>query len=182
MLKKISREGNLFKAKLCDIVNLNHPLCVFGEKIDWQNLENQLISLYDPDHGRPAVPIRLMSSLIYLKMAYDVSDEEVIERWFENPYWQYFSGMDYFETELPMDSSSMSRFRKRLKSKEMEPVLESAFYSALKKIDINGFGKTGQNVNQLWARKKRKYNPNTRLFQHIREKFVKFAGKLLKKT
>jgi len=38
-----------------------------------------------------------MVSLLYLKHAYNESDEGTVERWGESPVWQYFSGRDYFE-------------------------------------------------------------------------------------
>ena len=46
-----------------------------------------------------------MVGMHYLKYTYDLSDEEVVEQWVENPYWQYFCGMRFFEHELPIDSS-----------------------------------------------------------------------------
>ncbi len=42
--------------------------------------------------GRPRLPIRLMVSLLYLKHAFNLSDEELVNRWSENVVWQYFSG------------------------------------------------------------------------------------------
>jgi hypothetical protein len=47
--------------------------------------------------GRPRLPIRLMASLLYLKHAFNLSDEELVQRWSENVVWQFFSGMDYYE-------------------------------------------------------------------------------------
>ncbi len=41
---------------------------------------------------RPRLPIRLMASLLYLKYAFNLSDEELVIRWSENVVWQYFSG------------------------------------------------------------------------------------------
>ncbi len=46
--------------------------------------------------GRPRLPMRLMVSLLYLKHAFNESDEGVVERWAETPTWQYFSGLEYF--------------------------------------------------------------------------------------
>jgi len=37
--------------------------------------------------GRPRLPIRLMASLLYLKHAFNLSDEAVVERWSENVVW-----------------------------------------------------------------------------------------------
>jgi hypothetical protein len=34
--------------------------------------------------GRPRLSIRLMASLLYLKHTYNLSDEDVVERWAEN--------------------------------------------------------------------------------------------------
>jgi len=41
---------------------------------------------------------------------YDQSDEDVVERWVENPYWQQFCGMSDFQWELPCDSSDLVYF------------------------------------------------------------------------
>ena len=53
------------------------------------------------DKVESILAIRLMCSLLYLKHAYNLSDEEVCERWAENVVWQYFSGMDYYQPRLP---------------------------------------------------------------------------------
>ena len=44
--------------------------------------------------GRPRLPIRLMTSLVYLKHSYNISDEEPVARWSENVLRQFFSGME----------------------------------------------------------------------------------------
>ena len=59
---------------------------------------------YSEDMGRPGNAIRLMVGLHYLKHAFDESDESVIARWVENPYWQYFCGFDYHAARLPHSS------------------------------------------------------------------------------
>ncbi len=50
-----------------------------------------------------------MVALQYLKYTHDLSDEEVLAHWVENPYWQYLSGMNYIEHEAPLDASSLCR-------------------------------------------------------------------------
>ena len=66
------------------------------------------------EQGRPGVPIRLLVGLHYLKHAFDLSDEEGVLRWVENPYWQYFCGEEYFQHKLPVDGSQLTRFRSRI--------------------------------------------------------------------
>ena len=63
---------------------------------------------------RPAKPTRLMVGLHDLKHMHDLSDDEVVERWVENPYWPYFCGFDFFQHRLPIDSGTMTRWRRRV--------------------------------------------------------------------
>ena len=46
--------------------------------------------------GRPRLTVRLMACLLYLKHAYKLSDEALVERWSENVAWQYFMGMVFY--------------------------------------------------------------------------------------
>jgi transposase, IS5 family len=64
--------------------------------------------------GQPPKATRLMVELLYLKHTYSLSDEALLERWVENPYWQAFCGMEYFQHEPPIHPSSLSRYRTRL--------------------------------------------------------------------
>lgn len=64
--------------------------------------------------GAPGLSTRLMVALHYLKYQHDLSDEDVVTVGVENPYWQHFSGERYFQHTMPMDPSSMARWRKRL--------------------------------------------------------------------
>ena len=83
---------DLFQAQFEQLLNLDHLLCVLGKKIDWSLLETTLVDCCCPDTGAPAKAIRLLVGLHYLKHAFDESDESIVERWVENPYWQYFCG------------------------------------------------------------------------------------------
>jgi len=58
-----------------------------------------------------------MVGLHYLKHAYDLSDEDVVARWVENMYRQYFCGCTYFEHELPIDPSLITKGIKRSRPK-----------------------------------------------------------------
>ena len=62
--------------------------------------------------------------LHYLKHAFDLSDEEVVLRWVENPYWQYFCGEEYFQHKLPVDGSQLTRFRSRIGAAGCELMLK----------------------------------------------------------
>ena len=96
------------------MIDLSHALVRLGAVIDWQLLEQSLSSTYHPSQGAPGISTRLMVALHYLKYQHDLSDEDVVALWVENPYWQHFSGMRHFQHRMPVDPSSMTRWRKRL--------------------------------------------------------------------
>jgi transposase, IS5 family len=53
-----------------------------------------------------------MVGLHYLKCLFDESDESVVEKYVENPYWQFFCGRIYFEHELPCHPTSLVKWRR----------------------------------------------------------------------
>jgi IS5 family transposase len=85
---------DLFRARLDQQIDLRHPLVRLAGLIDWAVFEDRFGQLYHPHVGRPGLPIRLMVGFCYLQRTFLLSDEEVVARWVENPYWQYFSGFD----------------------------------------------------------------------------------------
>lgn len=122
----------LFASKLEQILNDQHPLYRLAKTIDWAQFDNTFGNLYDPGFGRPAKPTRLLVGLHYLKYTYNLSDEAVVERWIENPYWQYFCGEQYFQHEFPIDPTSMTKWRNRIKDAGAEKLLEQTIRAGLK--------------------------------------------------
>jgi hypothetical protein len=107
-------DHDLFRTELVNLIDQRQELARLGELIDWQAFAQQWGLQFESTTGRPALPTRLMAALLYLKHVYALSDEDVIERWVENPYWQHFSGERYFRHDLPCDRSSLVRWRKRI--------------------------------------------------------------------
>ncbi|MGJ0484675.1 MAG: transposase [Methylomicrobium sp.] len=64
--------------------------------------------------GAPALPICLNAGLHYLKHAFALSDEQVVGRWVDNPYWQYFYGEEFLNHELPCHPTSLTKWRLRI--------------------------------------------------------------------
>lgn len=124
----------LFEKPLQEIINGKHRLVGLAGVIPWDSVCKPLESRFSEDTGRPALPARLVVGAHYLKFMYDVSDEEFVERWVENPYWQYFCGEQYFQYEIPFDPSSFSKWRKRFSEED----LENVFKASLKSLDNVG--------------------------------------------
>ena len=117
---------NFFNLVLKQIVNPKHALCALANEIDWLALETPLSKNYKNDQGRPAKPLRLMCSLLILKHLYDLSDEELIAQWIQNPYYQYFGGMSEFQWAQPCASSELVHFRYRIGKSGEELILKSS--------------------------------------------------------
>jgi transposase, IS5 family len=130
--KPRDRQQNLYEVQLGFLCDSSEPLMRLSQVIDWSHFDEAFGNLYSEGQGRPAKPTRLMVGLHYLKHAQDLSDEEVVYQWVQNPYWQYFCGEETFQHELPIDPSSMMRWRNRLKSEGLEALLSETIHAGLK--------------------------------------------------
>jgi IS5 family transposase len=111
-----TRVDDLFRARLDQIINLKHELVQLGGKIDWDWIDREIAPLYS-DRGRPGIESRFVIGLLLLKHIYGLSDEGVCERWVYDPYFQHFTGEEFFRHEFPHERSDLSHWRKRLGSK-----------------------------------------------------------------
>ena len=134
-----ARHDDLFRARLDQIINLKHALVALADKIDWAWLDQQLADCFS-DQGRPAEPVRFMLGMFMLKHTYALSDEQVWERWVHDPYFQYFTGEEFFQHELVHERSGMSHWRKRIGDR-LDILLQESLRiahdtGALKKSDL----------------------------------------------
>ncbi|MET4038171.1 IS5 family transposase [Bradyrhizobium sp. RT4a] len=126
-----SRDKNdFFRDRLDAMINMKHPLVRLSALMPWARFDKAFGRFYR-QVGRPAKPARLMVGLHYLKHVYDLSDEEVVERWVENAYWQFFCGFEFFQHEAPIDASTMTRWRKRIGPEGLEQLLKASVEVAL---------------------------------------------------
>ena len=105
--------GDLFRARLDQIINLKHELVQLTGQIDWVWIDGEIAPLYS-DKGRPGIETRFMIGLLLLKHIYGLSDEGVCERWVYDPYFQHFTGEEFFQHDFPHERSDLSHWRKRL--------------------------------------------------------------------
>ncbi|MBW1676946.1 MAG: IS5 family transposase [Deltaproteobacteria bacterium] len=169
------RQQDLFRSGLVRIIDPNHGLVKLAKVVDWDRLDEQFGSTYCPDNGRPGVSTRLMVALHYLKYTYNLSDEDVVEAWVENPYWQYFSGMKYFEHRFPIDPSSMTRWRKRIGQAGAEELLKETIASGLKLKAIKAHQLKRVNVDTTVQEKHVRFPTDARLYDRARQRLVDHA-------
>lgn len=136
---------------------MRHPLAVLATRMSWAAIEATLVPVFEPRSrdpqiceaidlfgvspmelaggisaaGRPRLPIRLMVGLLYLKHAYNESDESVCERWAQDVYFQFFCGEEYFQPRLPCDPTNLVRFRQALGEAGVEELLAATIAAAV---------------------------------------------------
>jgi IS5 family transposase len=124
MLGKIKPDlqQNLFKTRLTELINMDHPLVKLAQEISWDKMEQEFAGFFS-EQGRPCVAIRKIAGMLLLKEMFKASDESVVERWIENAYWQYFTGETFFQTDQPFDPSNFVHFRNRIGERGLEFLL-----------------------------------------------------------
>ena len=148
---------DFFRSRLDQMIDLRHPLAVLATRLPWATIEaaiapklvhqarpakrvigDDLAGAFEGEFGggispagRPRLPVRLMVSLLYLKNSFNLSDEELVERWAENVQWQSFGGMDYYEPRLPCDATQIGRFRRLLGEDGLEQLFKATIECAV---------------------------------------------------
>ncbi len=124
-----SSDLELFRSRLENIIDARHPLVRLARLIDWQRFAEAFGPLYK-DAGRPGLPTRLMVGLHLVKHMNGLSDEAVCARYLDSPYVQAFCGEEFSRHELPLDRSSMTRWRQRIGAGKLEELLAETLAAA----------------------------------------------------
>jgi IS5 family transposase len=163
MVGKIDKtpQLSLFEVPLINFINKDHELVILSHRINWEAIESKFKKYYS-EEGRPSVPIRKIVGSLLLKQIYDESDEEFIDRWIENPYWQYFCGEVAFQKAKPFDPSEFTHFRNRVGKEGAEELL---------KLSMNLFGKNlkvkGAYIDTTVQEKNITYPTDAKLYRKV---------------
>ena len=171
-------DGDLFRSSLEQILSRRHSLYVMANKIDWARFDKFFGALFAQEQGRPSLPTRLVVGLHYLKHAYNESDESVVARLLENPYWQYFCGFKHFQHELPIDPSSMTRWRKRLGPDKIEELLSATIDTAKEEKLLTEKHVERVNVDTTVQEKAIAFPTDARLYHKARRVLVRLAKEM----
>ena len=125
-------QDDLFRSRLDQIIDMRHELVRLGGLIDWRVIGDRFGEVYSDGPGQPPLPTRLMAGLAILKHTFNLSDEELVARWVENPYFQHFCGEEHFRHKAPFDRSSMTRWRQRMGEARLEVLLQESLAVAVK--------------------------------------------------
>ena len=84
---------------MVDMIYPRHELVKLAALIDWDVFERGWAGFFPSCKGRPAIELRLVAGVLYLQHPYRLSDEAVVPRWIENPYWQHLTGETFFPAQ-----------------------------------------------------------------------------------
>ena len=202
---------DFFRGRLDQMIDLSHPLAVLAKQMPWGEIEKALapllarkerpVAFAEGDDllgvavqavgggvspaGRPRLPIRRMAALLYLKHAFNLSDEELVERWSENVVWQYFSGEEYYQPQRPCDATQVGRFRSTIGEAGVETLLKATVITAVASGAVRPREFERAIVDTTVQEKAVAYPVDSRLLEIGRAKLVqlaKRAGLALRQT
>lgn len=91
--------------------------------IPWDIVEEKYAKNFkNTPFSRPAKPARMAIGTLIIKEKYGLSDVETVEIIAENPYMQYFVGLESFSNKAPMEASVLTLFRKRITSEMLSEI------------------------------------------------------------
>lgn len=110
-----------------------------ADSLDWKRYEKLYAALFPSHTGRPGIPFRIAFGAYIIQKYTGASDRKVCQLIAENPYYQYFLGLEEFQHKCPFSFPALVSFRKRFTAefimKINEMFLESAAPTAQHKND-----------------------------------------------
>ena len=171
-------EQDLFRARLDQIINMNHELVRLAHAIDWPVLETRFGAVYSDGPGMPPLPTRLMAGLVILKHTFDLSDEALCARWVENPYFQYLCGETFFRHDLPFDRSSMTRWRQRMGEDKIMALLQESLAVAVRTGAMKPADTRRVIIDTTVQPKNVMFPTDAKLVHRARERLVRLAKRV----
>lgn len=169
-------QDQLFQVRLAVVCDPSNPLVKLADRIAWDDLDEKFASLY-AEEGRPATATRMMIGLTLLQSLYALSEDEVVNRWPENPYWQYLCGETFFQYQRPIVRSGLSKWRKRVNDKGMEALLQQTLAVGLTTGAVKDTSLKRVSVDTTVQPKAIAHPTDAKLLNRSRERLVGLARK-----
>lgn len=146
--------------------------------IDWSVFESRWAEFFPSKTGRPASSPRLIAGLLYLQHTFACSDKDLPWTRVENQYWQDFCGETYFQHELPIEHSSMTRWRQHLGEEGVERLPTETIKAACRGKVVKAMSFEKIIIDITVMEKAVAYPTGSRLLERGRQHRVKLARTL----
>ena len=170
-------KDDLLRPRLVDLIDLRHPLARLSALIDWEFFEVEWAGFFAPTTGHPATLPRLVARLLWLQHAYRLSDEAVVARWVENPYYQHLYGEAFFQHRPPIEPTCPVCWRKRIGEEGVEWLLTRTIEAARKSGAVDDGSLLRLAVDTTVMEKTVTHPPDARLYEKARRQLVALAWK-----
>ena len=103
-------------------LNPNNRWVKLAAIIPWKSVDEVYEKNFKSNRGPKAISSRTALGALIIQIKLNLTDEETVNQIVENPYLQYFIGLESFQEEEPFDSSMMTHFRKRLNMSDIKDI------------------------------------------------------------
>ena len=116
-----------------------------ANRLPWQTWETDYCNLFSSETGNVAKSARMVIGSLIIQLRMGFTDRDLVQQITENPYYQYFIGLESFQHDAPFVSSVLVNWRKRL-DLELVTKLNDTLCDAMPKLinSRNRFGLSNQ--------------------------------------
>lgn len=114
--------------------------CRLADAFDWAGAEALYAKMFPSRKGHPAFPLRMALGALVIQKRMRLSDRALVKAVAENPYYQYFIGMQAFSSKCPFTYSTLAVFRRRL-TQEILMEVNELFLATAEPTPEHGGGK-----------------------------------------
>ena len=120
-----------FRTPFLNRLNPENRWVKLAHILDWDELADLFSRSFSSTQGAPSLDARISLGVLIIKHLERKSDVETIEIIQENPYMQYFIGLDEFTTLPVCDPSTLTHIRKRLNNEILDQMNQLVIAKAL---------------------------------------------------
>ena len=96
------------------LLNPENRFVRWAKAVPWESLEAEWSEQLYARRGAPAKPLRMALGAYLICLRFGLSERETLRQITENPYMQYFIGLQEFSRKAPFHPSLLAQFRHRL--------------------------------------------------------------------
>ena len=111
-------------------LDMDNRWIILGDTFPWSALEDGYAELFPSVKGNPAKPLRMALGALLIQKQKGCSDRQLVKEIAENPYLQYFIGLQKFQNTCPFTAPALVSFRKRLNAEMLMAINEKYLENA----------------------------------------------------
>jgi len=111
-------------------LNVRDEWIVVANSIDWAAVESKYMEFFPSKRGRPALNARMSLGALIIQHKAKLSDRNLVKEVARNPYYQYFIGLESYQTKCPFGHGVLPELRKRFGMEFLVAVNETLLKSA----------------------------------------------------